>query len=320
MDPDMTGPVPATLIIMTYNQRDYVDATLRSAFEQDCEPIEILISDDCSSDGTWEEIQRVASGYQGPHRVVLNRNPQNLGLMPHYNRCFELASADIIVVGGGDDLSRPDRVRKILDAFRRDKALLVFSRVELDLLNDDYADFACESHATFYETIDPVEVSTSSSLYIGATGAFHRDLLRKYGPLPNDPCYEDLILGFRASLEGRVVFIDEPLVHYRLGGISTAHLAHKMDKAARLKLRLREMRKHQTVAEQRLADARTFGLPNGGEVLRRLRRWHARLVLRQAVFEQMSFKLVLANLGQPAELLGAINARRKLLRARRRMQ
>ena len=57
--------------------------------------------------------------------------------------------------------------------------------------------------------------ATSGALYLGATSAFHKDIMRIFGPLRQKNTFEDLTLGFRAALEGRVSLINEPLVRYR---------------------------------------------------------------------------------------------------------
>jgi glycosyltransferase involved in cell wall biosynthesis len=114
------NPAPAaglrvSIIMLTYNQQDFVADAIRAALAQQCEPVEILISDDCSPDGTWEVIQQVVKGYAGPHTVRLNRNPRNQGVNAHLWSCVQRTSGDIIVAAAGDDISEPDRVRRIID-------------------------------------------------------------------------------------------------------------------------------------------------------------------------------------------------------------
>ena len=76
----MTATARVTLAILAYNQEQFVDSAVRSALAQVCEPIEILVSDDCSSDGTFDRIQQLVGEYRGPHRAIARRNPENLGI------------------------------------------------------------------------------------------------------------------------------------------------------------------------------------------------------------------------------------------------
>ncbi len=63
-----------TFYVITYNQARFVREAVESALAQTYSPIEILLSDDCSTDGTFEIIQETVKGYSGPHTVILNRN------------------------------------------------------------------------------------------------------------------------------------------------------------------------------------------------------------------------------------------------------
>src|SRR2546430_17373747 len=91
-----------TFVVAAFEQEDYVAEAVEAAFRQTYSPLEIILSDDCSSDQTFEVMQRLAREYKGPHKVVLNRNERNLGLVGHVNRAVELAAGEIIVGSAGD--------------------------------------------------------------------------------------------------------------------------------------------------------------------------------------------------------------------------
>ena len=84
---EMNGPkkYAVSLVLITYNQEAYVGEALAAVLAQDCEPMEIVVSDDHSTDATWEKITASLANYDGPHRIVLNRNRQNLGINLHFN-------------------------------------------------------------------------------------------------------------------------------------------------------------------------------------------------------------------------------------------
>ena len=79
----MTHPPDRPLItfaLFAYNQEAYVREAIEGAFAQTYEPLEIILSDDCSTDRTFEIMQEMAAAYRGPHRVRVNLNPVNLGV------------------------------------------------------------------------------------------------------------------------------------------------------------------------------------------------------------------------------------------------
>lgn len=69
--------------LLAYKQEQYIREAVEGAFSQTYSPLEIILSDDCSPDRTFDIIQEMAAKYTGPHKVVLNRNPQNFGIGAH---------------------------------------------------------------------------------------------------------------------------------------------------------------------------------------------------------------------------------------------
>ena len=102
--------LPSISIILTGHNEEYCIRDIRSVFEQDYEgPIEIILSDDGSSDGTFAVMQEMAAQYRGPYRLVLNRNDLSLGRGPHIRQAVELASHEWILRQDWDDCSFPWR-------------------------------------------------------------------------------------------------------------------------------------------------------------------------------------------------------------------
>src|SRR4051812_12097634 len=86
-----------TFLVFTYQHSKFIQEALAGAFAQTYSPLQIVISDDASTDGNWDVIQRTVADYRGPHKIVVNRNERNLGFAKHLNRCFELCTGEIIV-------------------------------------------------------------------------------------------------------------------------------------------------------------------------------------------------------------------------------
>ena len=86
--------LPSISIILTgHNEESCIRDAIRSVFGQDYEgPVEIILSDDGSSDGTFAVMQEMAAQYRGPYRVILNRNETPLGRGPHIRQAVGLAS------------------------------------------------------------------------------------------------------------------------------------------------------------------------------------------------------------------------------------
>lgn len=100
--------------ILTFNHERYISDAISAALRQMYSPLEIIISDDCSTDRTWEIIQSRIAGYQGPHRLIARRNTDNLGISAHINALWQVCSGEWIVASAGDDASVPDWVERIM--------------------------------------------------------------------------------------------------------------------------------------------------------------------------------------------------------------
>lgn len=211
----MTAPL-ATFIIVAFKHERFIGEAIQGALAQTYSPLEIIVSDDCSPDGTFEVMQAEAARYTGPHKLIVRRSEQNEGLAQNLNHCFDLASGAVFVVQGGDDISTPTRVAEVMTAFNEPTPVdMVCSRVEV-------VDEAGQPHAR-QRTDEPVNTTSLEKAvelgFLGALGcacAYSRRVFDKYGPLDPAVLQEDMILPFRALLEGGVRVLDRPLVKYRI--------------------------------------------------------------------------------------------------------
>ena len=82
-----------TFYILTYNHVDIISDAINAALAQTYSPLQIIVSDDCSTDATWEVIKNTVSLYTGPHKVEIRRNAVNLGISAHINALWKECSA-----------------------------------------------------------------------------------------------------------------------------------------------------------------------------------------------------------------------------------
>ncbi len=293
------------IVLYAYNQEDCVRNAVRSILAQDCEPIDILLSDDCSQDATFDVLKQEAAAYDGPHRIQLNKNPENLGVVEHIHRVFALIDADVIINCAGDDLCQPQRARRTIETFESERPLLVCSHGKVEYADGSPAP-RVYAKADFYHRLDALKASSSMQLYLGATAAWHRDIFAKYGPILFNECFEDLVFGFRAVLEGRVAVIDEDLITYRLGrGITNTELAGetRSDFQAR---REKELRHDIAVLSQRQIDAQTYGLTATDPVMRRISKALQIREIRLTYITLGVASLLKTGLRYPVRTIGAI--------------
>lgn len=111
--------------LLTYNHVDVIESTLTSILEQTITGYEVIVSDDCSTDGTWERILDLAAR---DTRIQPVRTPRNLGMPGNANFAVAQSDRPYIALLHHDDLYRKDLLEKwagVLD--RHAEATFVFN-------------------------------------------------------------------------------------------------------------------------------------------------------------------------------------------------
>ncbi len=205
-----------TFALFTYNQERFVAEAVRGALAQTYSPLEIIINDDCSSDGTFSIIEHEVATYEGPHKICVNRRSQNIGLARSINHVMELAKGDLIVVAAGDDLSLALRVSKLVALYlqHRGKALSFFSNAYVTNESGTIERLFYQD-PPIHRTYTPAQAITHGFWILGATHAWDRAVFDVFGPLPHNVKMEDVAIPFRSTLLGSICYLHEPLVCYR---------------------------------------------------------------------------------------------------------
>jgi glycosyltransferase involved in cell wall biosynthesis len=93
--------IKVTIGIPTYNQSGYIESAVESALSQDYPELEVVVVDDCSTDGT--DIK--AKQFLADPRFKFFQNTTNLGRVKNYrNLLYNLASGEWYLNLDGDDL------------------------------------------------------------------------------------------------------------------------------------------------------------------------------------------------------------------------
>lgn len=225
----MPSPL-VSFVLCAYKQERFIRDAVAGALAQTYSPLEIILSDDNSPDQTFAIMRELATAYRGPHKIVLNQNPTNLGLGGHINRLMELASGEIIVIAAGDDISIPERTEYIQREFAaaKGKAMAVFSDMEEI---DSSGKFL--RHADTRPRLDfdnPLQCCRNLLEGItGASNAWHRSVFDAFGPLLPGTVFEDRVIAMRAALLGGIRHVPEPLVKYRRHDSNTVAMFHSAD-------------------------------------------------------------------------------------------
>jgi glycosyltransferase involved in cell wall biosynthesis len=206
------GHRKVSIFLLAYRMERTILQALESAISQTV-PCEIIVSDDASTDRGLELAAARAATYSGEHRIVVRRNENNQGLCRHIDTLAAVATGDVFVFMAGDDVSYPDRVRRLLDVFEaHPDAYAVGSAVDEI---DDQGNILRKGAWSLDSPMDQRAFLHRGKFIglLGASMAVRRELLEGLPPLTG--MVEDNMLTLRGSLLGRVYCVKESLLGYR---------------------------------------------------------------------------------------------------------
>lgn len=217
-----TGTRPLITIAMRhYNNAAFVEAALASAFAQTYSPIDIVFIDDASTDNGYQIAQSIAARYRGPHRLILARNERNVGLGEQNNRVLKLSPGEIVVFADADDISVPERCQRVYEAFRHGGPDLLgldcffdFIDMEGKQITDLPPDTAANRADASLWTAE--ELARDAGGPQGAVSAHRRSVYQDGVSLAGLRQGDDLVIGFRCLLLGRLATLHDVLVQRRV--------------------------------------------------------------------------------------------------------
>lgn len=140
-----------SVIIPTYNQINFVEETINSVLSQSYQNLEIIITDDGSTDGTQKILLEYELKYPDKIKVILSSI--NTGIASNINRGLEAVTGEYIAWLGGDDLMLPEKIKK-----------------QVELLQSRPDAVGCCHEAEVFESESSETLGLFSELYNGKSG------------------------------------------------------------------------------------------------------------------------------------------------------
>lgn len=196
------------VVVATYNGAAYLLAQLESIAQQTHTPVQIIIVDDASSDDTV----RIAHAFAAQHpEVMVVQNETRLGYIKNFEKGMLLATANYVALSDQDDIWVAHKLEKLLANIGGQ--MLAYSDSELIDANGHLL------HQKMSSIKNQLAYHTPIMYAIGAWAPGHamlfkKELIDKAVPFPALVTH-DFWLGFVATCYSKVVYVNEPLVHYR---------------------------------------------------------------------------------------------------------
>jgi len=231
----MVNNLLVTIAICTYNNARYIVETLESIKDQTYDSLELIISDDASSDAT---LQVVTVWTQKPGnsnrfaRIEVLKADQNTGVSANANRALRAARGSWIKYIAGDDTLKPGCISDNMQQVSSDpQTKVLFSRVEIyresftdknliDITRND-SDDRYSIMATGRDADEQYKMLLVSDRIHYAPSAFlHRETLLSIGGFNEEyKLLEDYPLWLNLTKHGhKLCFMDKITVQYRRHG------------------------------------------------------------------------------------------------------
>lgn len=190
-----------SVVMATFNGERYLREQMDSILGQTYPIHELIINDDCSTDGTVDIVRR----YMEEHPFIrLYVNERNVGYNENFRRGAMHATGDLVALSDQDDIWFPQKLERQVEAIGRSD--ICFSNT-LDGETPEEATMSRDSRYTLETTI------WGNQLY-GHTMLCQREFLQNAENWEGDEYY-DKSLALHALLTGSVVKVDEPLNFHR---------------------------------------------------------------------------------------------------------
>lgn len=125
--------VPVSVIMCVYNAEGFLEQTLRSVMEQTYKNLQIIVVDDCSTDGSREIIDRMAMEDKRIEKLYLS---QNSHVCMAGNAGFKIAKGKYVALIGHDDIWKPDKIERQL-RFMESNPEYGIAFTQCDIIDDD---------------------------------------------------------------------------------------------------------------------------------------------------------------------------------------
>src|SRR5918995_5503317 len=103
-------PAKVSVIVPIYNQAPFIRETVESVLGQDYANVELVLSDDGSTDGTQDILREYTA--RDPERVKVVASERNTGIAGAFNRALDAHTGEYIAWLGGDDVMLPGKLSR----------------------------------------------------------------------------------------------------------------------------------------------------------------------------------------------------------------
>lgn len=202
------------VLMATYNGERYIREQLDSILSQTYKNINLIISDDCSTDNTTNIIYEYM---KKDNRIKLFRQKQNIGYRKNFEFLCKNSTSKYIMFSDQDDVWNFEKIYKMYKYIKEKQCNLVYCDLEivdknLNCINKSMMKFLhVENNIKYcdYRAVNLNNVVTGCAMLV------KREVIDNCYPFPKDIYPHDWWIALIACQNGEICFYNENLVKYR---------------------------------------------------------------------------------------------------------
>lgn len=189
----------------TYNGAKYVIRQIDSIICQLSDNDEVIISDDGSTDDTWELLYAI----QDKRVKVIKNNGLRKGPLANFENALKCAKGDYIFLSDQDDVWASHKVEVMSEKLAHCDLVIC----DCTVVDESYA-VLIPSFFSYRKSKPGFLKNIYKNSYIGCCMAFKREVLNYALPFPPSIHMHDWWIGLLVEAKGTVCFVHQPLMNY----------------------------------------------------------------------------------------------------------
>lgn len=209
----MNEEIKVSVALASYNGEKYLKEQIDSILNQSYKNIELIISDDNSTDNT----DNIVSKFMAVDtRVKYFKNKLEKGFVNNFENALSFCTGEFIALSDQDDIWNSNKIETLLTNIGS-SSLIHSDATLVDVRGNTISESYTKSAKKNIDHVDVIDVIINNPV-TGCTLMFNRSLLDISIPFPRNLAVHDKWLALMATLENGIKYYDASLINYRQHG------------------------------------------------------------------------------------------------------
>lgn len=206
------------VLMATYNGEKYLKEQIDSILNQTYSNIRLIVSDDCSTDGTRDLLKEYEKNND---KIKVYYQEKNLGYVKNFEFLLKKVENEIYMMSDQDDVWLPTKIEHTYKRLKETNADLVFTDLEIvdENLNTLYPSFNDYMKLTrkIKKTINSKELVYLYNCVTGCTLMAKKEKIKEVLPIPTNSnhIFHDHWIALVTSMSGKIEYLPEKTIKYR---------------------------------------------------------------------------------------------------------